>query len=70
MKKMNGEVCWKILSRYTKQKKNAFIYEIFIKQMVEEREIPQNDLPSKKHIKGKISSIKMTLKKKIQRFIV
>ena len=50
--------------------KPAFIYEIFIKKMVEERGIPQNDLPSKKYIKGKISSIKTALKKKLQRSIV
>ena len=51
-------------------KKPAFIYEQFIKQMVEERGINQNDLPSKKHIKGRISSTKSAIKKKLQRSIV
>ena len=51
-------------------KKPAFIYEQFIKQMVEERGIPQNDLSSKKHIKGRIGSTKNALKRKLQQSIV
>ena len=46
-------------------KKNTFIYEQFMKQMVEDRGINPNDLPSKKYIKGRISSIKNALKKKL-----
>ena len=52
------------------REKPAFIYELFIKIMVEDRGFDINVLPSKKYVKTKISSTKTSLKRKLQQSIV
>ena len=51
-------------------KKPEEIYNEFIKNVLDEHSITIDSLPTKKQIKAKISSLKTTVKKQVQRSFV
>ena len=51
-------------------KKPAKIYEEFLKEMVQVRQVKENELPTMKQVKSKIGSLKGTIKKQLKRSII